>query len=288
MDGAAEAPEALLLDHLRRPGPLVTVELRPPPSDLEGVEGMNAWIDLHHSLRRLAGADRFVFLTDNAVGAAEEESLAHVGSNVGGDVDLRRIVPILTCKHALDYCLLFASRAASQGFDSMTVLGGDKEVGPPRCVPHAQDLRAMFRRRLPRMALGGWVNPHKDPETQLGYLAAPESHAEFALTQIVSHHSLDRVEALLEARERMGIEHPLVFGVFFYRSANADTLGMLDEFFPVPVEGITGDFQEGADAEDVCALTIRELRRVGADKIYVSNLGNRSATRRLKNILERV
>lgn len=281
-------PSALLLDRLREPGPLVTVELRPPASDLDGVEGMNAWIDLHHTLRRLTEEDRFVFLTDNAVGAAEEESLAHVGSNVSDGGDLRRIVPILTCKHTLDYCLLFASRAASQGFDAMTVLGGDRDVGPPRCVPHAQDLRARLRERLPLMALGGWVNPHKDPETQLGYLAGPESHADFALTQIVSHHSLDRVEALLEARERLGIPHPLVFGVFFYRSANPDTLAVLDRFFPVPTEPLARELQGGDSPEAVCARTVRRLREVGADKVYLSNLGNRRPHRRLKAVLDRV
>ncbi len=284
----AVGPDALLLEELRRPGPLVTVELRPPSSRLDGVDGMNAWIDLHHSLRRLAATDRFVFLTDNAVGAAEEESLAHVGSNVGDDVDLRRIVPILTCKHALEYCLLFADRAAARGFDAMTVLGGDKDVGPPRCVPHAQDLRALLRERVPGTALGGWVNPHRDPEQQLRWLTAPDSHADYALTQIVSHHSVDRVEALFEARARMGVAHPLVFGVFFYRSANEGTLSTLDEFFPVPAAEITAEFEEGADAEEICARSIRALREAGADKVYVSNLGNRGAHRRLQGILERV
>jgi len=285
---APAAPRALLLEELRRPGPLVTVELRPPPSDLQGADGMSAWIDLHHALRRLAEAERFVFLTDNAVGAAEEESLVHVGSNVEEEVDRRRIVPMLTCKHTLDYCLLFASRAVSQGFDAMTVLGGDKDVGPPRCVPHAQDLRAMVRKRLPELALGGWVNPHKAPETQLGYLSALESHADFGLTQIVSHHAPEQVEALLEARERLGVTQPLVFGVFYYRSANPRTLSMLGEFLPVPAAALTREFEAGDDAEEICARTIRRLRALGADKVYVSNLGNGGAHRRLARILERV
>jgi len=124
---------------------------------------MSAWIDLHHTLGRLTRDDLFVFLTDNAVGAQEEENLAHVGANLGSDVDRRRIVPILTAKHTLDYCLLFASRAAAQGYDTLTVLGGDPSVGPPRCVPHAQDLREMIRSRAPGVSLGGWVNPLKDP-----------------------------------------------------------------------------------------------------------------------------
>lgn len=279
---------ALLLDALAEPGPLVTIELRPPRSDLGHEAGMSAWIDLHHALRRLIRDDLFVFLTDNAVGAAEEESLAHVGANLGDDVDVRRIVPILTCKHTLDYCLLFGSRAASQGYDALTVLGGDPSVGPPRCVPHARDLRGLLRGRLPHLPLGGWVNPLRDPHEQVGYLTAPDAHVDFALAQIVSHHALDAVDRFLEALRASGSALPVVFGVFYYRSANPGTLGMLGDFFPVPAAEITREFERGDSAEEICARTIRELRGVGADKVYVSNLGNRSAGRRLRGILERV
>ena len=162
---------------------------------------MSAWIDLHHTLGRLTRDDLFVFLTDNAVGAQEEENLAHVGGNLGSEVDRRRIVPILTAKHTLDYCLLFASRAASQGYDTLTVLGGDRSVGPPRCVPHAQDLREMIRDKAPGLSLGGWVNPLKDPDEQIGYLTASGANVDFALGQIVSHHSLPQVERFMNARK---------------------------------------------------------------------------------------
>ncbi len=249
---------------------------------------MSAWIDLHHTLRRLTRDDLFVFLTDNAVGAAEEENLAHVGANVGEDVDRRRIVPILTAKHALDYCLMFASRAASQGYDALTVLGGDRSVGPPRCVPHARDLRELVRERAPELTLGGWVNPLKDPVEQIGYLAAEDAFSEFALAQIVSHHAVPRVADFLEAHARSGRDIPVVFGVFFYRSANPETLRMLGEFFPVPAEEITREFAAGVDAEEICARTIRALGRLGAEKVYVSNLGSRDAGRRLGRILARV
>ena len=102
-----------LMDALTMPGPLVTVELRPPRVGLDGASALSAWIDLHHTLSRLSRQELFVFLTDNAVGAAEEENLAHVGGNVADSVDLSRIVPILTCKHSLEYCETFALRAAS-------------------------------------------------------------------------------------------------------------------------------------------------------------------------------
>lgn len=277
-----------LLDALRRPGPLVTVELRPPRSDLGAREGMAAWIDLHHTLGRLTRDDLFVFLTDNAVGAAEEENLAHVGGNVGDTVDLARIVPILTCKHTREYCETFAVRAASDGFESLTVLGGDVSVPPPRCVPHGRDLREILARKIPSLTLGGWVNPHRDPAEQLRFLMADDAFASYALSQIVSHHSVDAVQAFLEASAAAGNRKPVVFGVFFYRSANPRTLEVLGDFFPVPAEQITKDFESGATAEEICARTIRELRAVGAEKIYVSNLGERGALRRLRGILELV
>jgi 5,10-methylenetetrahydrofolate reductase len=273
---------------LRRPGPLVTVELRPPRSDLPARDGMSAWIDLHHTLGRLTRDDLFVLLTDNAVGAAEEENLAHVGANVGDAVDLRRIVPILTCKHTLDYCETFALRAASDGFEALTVLGGDVSVPPPRCVPHGRDLREILARRVPILDLGGWVNPHRDPVEQVGFVTARDAHADFALSQIVSHHALREVEAFAREMERSGADIPIVYGVFFYRSANPRTLKTLSRFFPVPVEEVTAEFDAGASAEDICARSIRELRASGAEKVYVSNLGERGARRRLDRILERV
>lgn len=278
----------LLLDALTRPGPLVTVELRPPRSDLDQSGGMEAWIDLHHTLGRLTRDDLFVFLTDNAVGAAEEENLAHVGANVGDSVDLRRIVPILTCKHTLEYCETFAVRAASAGFESLTVLGGDVSVPPPRCVPHGRDLREILAGRVPSLALGGWVNPHRDAREQVDFLEAPDAHAAYALTQIVSHHALRSVDAFLEERALRGSTRPVVWGVFYYRSPNPKTLETLSRFFPVPVEQISAEFEAGATPEEVCARSIRELRAAGAEKIYVSNLGERGAGGKLRRILEQV
>ena len=77
------------------------------------------------------------------------------------------------------------------------MLGGDKSVGPPRCVEHAWQLREEIRRRVPDLALGGWANPHADPAAQVGHCLQDRAHAEFYLTQIVSHHSRDRVERFL-------------------------------------------------------------------------------------------
>jgi hypothetical protein len=282
------ATTSLLLDRLARPEPLVTVELRPPKSGLGPLETMDVWIDLNTAIRRLLGKDRFVFVTDNAVGAHEEENLAHLAANLGGEVDLRRVVPFLTTKHTLDYCLMYAARAHSAGVEALTVLGGDRSVGPPRCVPHAYELRTLIRDRVPGLALGGWANPHADAVAQVDYLTSSAFHAEFFLTQVVSHHSLACVEALLEEMERRGVAIPGVFGVFCYRSANPGTLERLGAFFPVPAAELTREFAAGATPEEVCARTIRELRAAGAGKVYVSNLGGRDAAARLDRILQLV
>ncbi len=247
---------------------------------------MEAWIDMHHAVRQLAADDRFVFLTDNAVGESEEENLSHLAGNLAGQVDFGKLAPFLTCKHSLEYCLLFAERAAARGFEALTVVGGDREVGPPRCVEHAYMLREKLRRRVPELALGGWANPHRDPARQVEYLVRDDFHGDYYLTQVVSHHSADRVEAFLAEAERRGLEVPGVFGVFFYRSANPETLDRLSDFFPVPAEALRREFDAGATPEEVCARSIRALRNAGARHVYVSNLGLGGAARRLRRIQE--
>jgi 5,10-methylenetetrahydrofolate reductase len=249
---------------------------------------MDAWIDLRHSIRQLARRGTPVFLTDNAVGAHEEENLTHLSHNLGREMGWDQVVPFLTCKHPLEYCLMFARRAAAIGFPAVTVLGGDASVGPPRCVPHAYQLRTLIREQSPGIALGGWANPHRDPAEQVGFIASDEFEAEFVLTQVVSHHSIERVERFLEAHARVTPDMPVVFGVFYYRSANPTTLDRLSRFFPVPADEVRGEFASGATPDEICARTVQALRDVGAEKIYVSNLGFRRVDQRLDRILATV
>jgi len=278
---------ATLVDRLQRPGPLITVELRPPRSGLSAAEGMDSWIDLNHSIRRLALKDIFVFLTDDAVGLREEENLGHLAANVGSDVPLSRLVPFLTCKHTIEHCLLYADRAHSLGFEALTVVGGDTSVGHPRCVPHSYMLRQRIRERQPGLSLGGWANPHRDVREQVDYLSSDDFSADFYLTQVVSHHSADRVEAFLEECDRRGVSAPGVFGVFYYWSAHPGTLGRLGKFFPVPADELTREFEAGASPEEILGKTLDTLRAAGAEKVYISNLGHRRVQRRLDKVLAR-
>ena len=277
-----------LLSAFRAGGSVFAAELRPPRAELATAEGMDAWIDTYHAVQRLTRRGTFVFLTDGAVGEPEEDNLRHLVTNLGTDVPREQIVPFLTSKHSLEYCLSYAERAHQSGFEALVVLGGDKALGTPRLVQHAWQLRQVLCEHDHTMTLGGWANPHADPERQADYLAASNFHAEFYLTQVVSHHHVAAVERFVSTAERRGVTLPGVFGVFFYRSANPRTLSALNSFLPVPAEALTAEFATGATPEDVCARTIRILLDVGARHFYISNLPVGRAHIVLGNILEKV
>jgi hypothetical protein len=279
---------SLLVSRLRQDDRLLAVELRPPPANLSHAKSIDTWIDMYHGIRKVVRKDAFVFLTDNAVGTREEESLHHLQTNLAEDVSPARLVPIMTCKHTLDYCHMFADRAASNGYEALTITGGDRHVGPPRCVERAYMLRQQIRARNPGLALGGWANPHRDAAAQVGYLLDDEITADYYLTQVVSHHDMQNVEAFLAAGRDRELSVPGIFGVFFYRSAKQKTLERLGKFLPIPAAQITAEFEAGASAEEICARSIRALRDAGVNKIYVSNLAFRTAGRQLQTILSLV
>jgi hypothetical protein len=274
-----------LIERLRRSEPVVAAELRPPRAELETSASMDAWIDTYHAVRGLARNGTFVFLTDSAVGSKEEDNLRHLVTNLGPELPRSRVVPFLTCKHPLDFCLAYADRAHQHGFDALVVLGGDTSIGPPRCVAHAWQLREAIREHQPHLALGGWANPHAPAPAQVGHLLDPRATAEFYLTQIVSHHSRGAVEAFLGEADRRGLRLPGLFGIFYYRSANARTLATLKDFLPVPIDQLTREFAEGASADEICARSIRALTDAGVKHFYISNLPLGGAAVTLQRVL---
>lgn len=266
-------------------GPVVSVELRPPRAELDAAAGRDAWIDTHHAVRGLVRDRTFVFLTDSAVGAREEHNLRHLVINLGTDVSRDHVVPFLTTKHSRDFCLAYAEKAWHEGFRSLVVLGGDRSVGAPRCVNHAWELRRQIAEHVPGLSLGGWANPHANAASQVGYLVDGTFHGEYFLTQVVSHHDMPAVDAFHTEYARRGVTLPGIFGVFYYRSANPQTLKILKQFLPVPADGLMQEFGGGASAEEVCARTIRALRASGVEHMYVSNLPVKTARKTLEKIL---
>jgi len=267
---------------------VLSVELRPPRAELDAAAGRDAWIDTHHAVRGLVRDRTFVFLTDSAVGAREEHNLRHLVINLGTDVPRDHVVPFLTTKHTLDFCLSYAERAWNEGFRSLVVLGGDRSVGAPRCVGHAWELRKLIRDHVPELSLGGWANPHADAGSQVGYMVDGNFHAEYFLTQVVSHHDMTKVDRFLEEYAKQRVSLPGVFGVFYYRSANPKTLKTLQQFLPVPTDHLVREFEQGASPELVCARTIRTLKAAGVRHIYVSNLPVARARTTLERILSLV
>ena len=266
---------------------VIAVELRPPRAELESAEGMDAWIDTYHAVKSLARQRVTVMITDSAVGAQEENNLRHLVANLGGPVASANVVPFLTCKHSIEFCVGYADQAAHHGFRSIVVLGGDKHLGRPRCVEHAWQLRRDIRARHPELELGGWANPNDQARRQVDFLLDSEANADFYLTQIVSHHQAPAVTAFADEARRRGLSLPAVFGVFYYRSANPKTLRALSQFLPVPVEELSAEFASGASPVDVCARTIRALLDIGANHFYISNLPLRGTANTLNAILDR-
>ena len=267
---------------------LLSVELRPPRVELDAAASRDAWIDTYHAVRGLVRDGTFVFLTDSAVGTREEHTLRHLVINLGGDVPRDHVVPFLTTKHSLEFCLSYAEQAWHEGFRSLVVLGGDKSVGPHRCVEHAWQLRQLIRAHVPDLSLGGWANPHADADAQAGFIADPHFTGEFFLTQIVSHHDLPAVERLQAALMRRQVDVPGVFGIFYYRSANPKTLETLRRFLPVPVDALRKEFAAGASPEDICARTIIALQAAGIRRWYISNLPVGRARQTLGKIMKLV
>jgi 5,10-methylenetetrahydrofolate reductase len=262
----------MLVDRLRGETTVLTAELRPPRAELDAREGMDAWIDTYHAIRRLSRQHVPVFLTDSAVGTQEENNLRHLMANLGRDLPREMVVPFLTSKHSLDFCLSYASQARQHGFRSLVVLGGDKTVGRPRCVEHAWDLRQQIRKHEPDLTLGGWANPHASVAQQVDFLLDERFCAEFYLTQVVSHLNLDPVKRFLAEIDRRPVPIPGMFCVFYYRSASPKTLQILSTFMPVPLQGLIEEFASGATAAEVCARTIRALLAEGVRHICICNL----------------
>jgi 5,10-methylenetetrahydrofolate reductase len=275
-------------DVLLRPTTIVAAELRPPRAGLDAAKGIDAWIDTYHGIRRLTRQSVPVFLTDSAVGTQEENNLRHLIANLGRDLPRDRVVPFLTSKHSLDFCVSYAEQAWQHGFTSLVVLGGDKHVGRPRCVEHAWTLRQHIREREPRLSLGGWANPHGNPAQQVDFLVDERFCAEFFLTQIVSHLDLDPLKRFLDEAHRRNVALPGMFGVFYYRSASPKTLAALSTFMPVPVQALGVEFASGASPEEVCARTIRAIRSLGVRHIYISNLPMDDASTTLAAIRARL
>ena len=266
---------------------VIAAELRPPRAELGSREGMDAWIDMYHAVRSLARRDVRVFLTDSAVGTQEENNLRHLVTNLGRDVARDHVIPFLTSKHSLEFCLSYAEQAWQHGFPSLVVLGGDKSVGRARCVEHAWQLRAAIRAREPRLTLGGWANPYGDAAQQVDYMTDDCFNAEY-LPHADRQPPGRRARRALHQRDPAARHRarPACSASSTTEAPTAKTLAALSQFLPVPVEGLSREFAAGATPIDICARTLRAMMDVGARHFYISNLPLLDAASTLNEILD--
>jgi len=278
---------SILADLLNSKKFLLNVEMCPPRVDLPLEQSVDAWIDSNRLMRKITSLGRYVFMTDGAIGRREEPNLRHVTINLGMEADRSRIVPILTTKHTLEYCLEFAQRSYSLGFTSLVVLGGDKSDETPRCVEHAYELRSLIRKNVPGLTLGGWASPHGG-RRQVEFMLHTEYSADFYLAQIVSHYQTRAIDEFVNETERLGVKIPGIFGVFYYRTANPKTFAMLSRFLPVPVDELIRDFAANIPPQEVCARSVHALLQRNVRNVYVSNLPMPTAAETFSRIESRV
>ena len=215
------------LTALRNGSSVFAAELRPPRAELESAEGMDAWIDTYHAVKRLTREGTYVFLTDSAVGAAEEDNLRHLVTNLGSDVPAHAHRPVHD-DEAHTRVLPVVRRARASERISGARRARRRQVGRHTPLRRARVAAAPDASRAgthPWPLAGGPTRMPRRRDRSIS-CSTPNFTAEFFLTQVVSHHDAAAVSALLETAPRArGLELPGVFGVFYYRSANPKTLG---------------------------------------------------------------
>ena len=206
---------------------------------------------MYHAVRTLTRQDNAVFLTDSAVGTQEENNLRHLVNNLGRDVPHERVVPFLTSKHSLEFCLSYAEQAWQHGFPALVVLGGDRTVGRARCVEHAWELRrADPRARAAAGARRLGQSVRRRRRSRRTTLPTISFTAEFYLTQVVNHLDIAPVARFVDetapARPRpspRGLRRLLL-----PQRQPQDTRAPLRQFLPVPVEALAAEFAGRRDA----------------------------------------
>ena len=186
-----------LLTALRSGTSVFGAELRPPRAELATAEGMDAWIDTYHAVRRLTRQDTFVFLTDSAVGAAgrRQPASSRHESRSGRPALARRAVP-----HGEALAGLLPRRTpsapASTGFrrSSCSAAIGRSALRARSSTPGSCAACCGSATRTSASADGPTRTPIRSGRWTT--CPRPHFHAEFFLTQVVSHHQIGAVVAV--------------------------------------------------------------------------------------------
>ena len=184
-----------------------------------------------------------VFLTDSAVGTPEENNLRHLIANLGRELPRDLVMPFLTSKHPLDFCLSYAEQAWQQGFSRSSSLAATS----PSAAHDAWSTRGICgadSRARTRSLARGWANPHASASKQVDFLLDERFCAEFYLTQVVSHLDLEPVKRFLDEVERRHVPMPEC-SASSITAARVQDVGDAEPFMPVPIEGLVDEFGAG-------------------------------------------
>ena len=241
------------------------------------------------AIRSLARQNVRVMITDSAVGAQEENNLRHLVANLGPELARAHVVPFLTSKHSLEFCLGYADQTAHHGFSVRRRARRRQARGPAAVRRNMRgSCGSTCVQRHPDLELGGWANPADAPERQVGFLLDAGANADFYLTQIASHHQAPQVEAFLDEARRRGLT---TAGGFRRVLLPQRESGDAEDAATVPAgagrTALASEFAAGATPVDVCARTIRTLLDLGARHFYVSNLPLRRTAQTLNEILDK-
>jgi len=256
--------------------------------ELLGHEAWTAWIDTYHAVKRLTHEGTYVFLTDSAVGTPEEDNIGtwwptsagRAAQRVGAVPDVEapaRLLPVVR-----------RPRVASKQIPALVVLGGDRTIGPPRCVEHAWQLRSAIRSRQPEAAAGRLGrNPHADAGPPGGAAGRARVHRRVSfLTQIVSHHHAAGVERFVKELERREVRRARACSECSSTGAPSRRQWRCSRSScRSRVEALTREFAGGATLSMSGARTVRTLLDAGARHFYISNLPLERTSETLAQIL---
>ena len=229
-----------LLSALRSGSSVFAAELRPPRAELATQRG-HGRVDRHVSRGPAADARRArTCSSPTAPSARRRKTTCGTWSlNLGNDVPRDRIVPFLTSKHPTRVPPFIRRARAPERVQRARGARRRQERRRRRDASSTRgSSRKLLRDRDRTLALGGWANPHGDPDRQVDFLDGarfPRRVLPDADRQPSRPSSRWRASSRRRARRHLTL--PGVFGVFYYRSANPRTLDALRAFLPVPTRG---------------------------------------------------
>ena len=171
----------------------------PPTPERHALRRQRGRVDhMYHSIRRGARQDTHLFLTDNAVGRSEEDTSTPLPpTSPAAPAERRNRFSPASTRSSTSSCI---APGRLDGFEALTVVGGrlrrhrSRRASRLRATPHHTALGSPSQPR--RMA-----DPHREPSGRWTSSWIPHSKGDYYLTEIVSHHHVDRIEWFLaEAR----------------------------------------------------------------------------------------